>query len=327
MGGDGAGTRPVEATGPKVNPTSVARMPAITVTDLVKSYGSVAAVNGISFTVEQGEVFALLGPNGAGKTTTVEILEGYRDRNGGRVEVLGHDPQSGGSAFRDRIGIVLQHTGIDGAITVREALVLFSQIYSRRRDPDELIELVGLSAKADARIKTLSGGQQRRVDLALALAGDPDLIFLDEPTTGFDPSARRKAWELVEGLTSLGKTIILTTHYLDEAQHLADRIAVLSAGRIVAEGTPAELGAGSGTSTIEFTLPEGLGPGDLPRLGGEVVADGRRVSLASADPTADLHVLTGWAIEQGTGLAYLSVSRPSLEDVYLQIVDDDGTAS
>jgi ABC-2 type transport system ATP-binding protein len=296
-------------------------MPAITVSNLVKNYGSVPAVAGVSFEVQDGEVFALLGPNGAGKTTTVEILEGYRDRSSGTVDVLGHDPAVGGTPFRDRIGIVLQQTGIDPAITVREALVLFSKIYSRHLDPDELIELVGLDDKADARIKTLSGGQQRRVDLALALVGDPDLVFLDEPTTGFDPSARRKAWDLVEGLSSLGKTIILTTHYLDEAQHLADRIAVLSGGRIVAEGTPEQLGADSGESTIAFGLPEGLTVTDLPGLASDYRPAGRSITLRSTDPTRDLHALTSWALDRGMTLEHLVVQRPSLEDVYLEIVD------
>jgi len=210
---------------------------------------------------------------------------------------------------------------------VLEALTLYGGVYSKRRSPAELIELVGLEEKADARVKTLSGGQRRRLDLALALVGDPDLIFLDEPTTGFDPSARRRAWMLIEGLTSLGKTIILTTHYLDEAQHLADRIAVLSAGRIVAEGTPEELGADSGESTITFTLPAGLGVADLPALDAALEVQGDLVSLSSADPTHDLHALTGWAVSRDVSLDGLQVKRPSLEDVYLEIVDGDGDES
>jgi len=298
-------------------------MPAITVSNLVKTYGSLAAVDGISFAVEPGEVFALLGPNGAGKTTTVEILEGYRDRTSGAVDVLGHDPANGGTAYRDRIGIVLQETGLDAALTVKETLTLFAGLYSKRRDPDELVSLVGLDDKADARVKNLSGGQRRRLDLALALAGDPDLIFLDEPTTGFDPSARRKAWELVEGLTSLGKTIILTTHYLDEAQHLADRIAVLSGGKIVAEGTAEELGADSGESTITFALPDDHSIGELPTVGGVPTFANGIVTVSSTDPTRDLHALTGWAVAHDLRLDRLAVQRPSLEEVYLDIVDKD----
>ena len=203
---------------------------AITVHNLAKRYGRVVALDGVSFSVAEGEVLALLGPNGAGKTTAVEILEGYRRADQGEINVLGHDPATGGSKFRDRIGIVLQETGIEQVLTVRETIDLYGASYTRRREPDELIALVGLEEKADARIKTLSGGQRRRLDLALALVGDPDLIFLDEPTTGFDPAARRKSWKLVEGLTDLGKTILLTTHYLDEAQNLADRIVVLNGG-------------------------------------------------------------------------------------------------
>ncbi len=208
-------------------------------------------------------------------------------------------------------------------MTVGEALALYGGIYSKQRNTRDLIELVGLEDKAGARVKTLSGGQRRRVDLALALVGDPDLLFLDEPTTGFDPSARRRAWDLIKDLTSLGKTIILTTHYLDEAQYLADRIAVLSAGKIVAEGTPEELGANVGESTITFLLPTGLGPGDLPRLGSTVDVQGAKVSISSSDPTRDLHLLTGWAVEQNLSLDQIQVSRPSLEDVYLEIVDDE----
>ena len=214
----------------------------ITVNDLAKRYGAVDALDGVSFTVAEGEVLALLGPNGAGKTTAVEILEGYRRADRGEIEVLGYDPATGGREFRDRIGIVLQETGIEPVLSVRETIDLYGASYTRRRPPDELISLVGLEEKADARIKTLSGGQRRRLDLALGLVGDPDLVFLDEPTTGFDPAARRKSWKLVEELTALGKTILLTTHYLDEAQHLADRIVVLNGGRIAAEGHTRDTG-------------------------------------------------------------------------------------
>ncbi len=290
---------------------------AITVKGLTKHYGAVTAVDGVSFTVAEGEVLALLGPNGAGKTTTVEILEGYRQADGGEVDVLGHNPGTGGRAFRDRIGIVLQETGIEPVLTVSESIALYGGSYSRRRSADELISLVGLEEKADARIKTLSGGQRRRVDLALALVGDPDLIFLDEPTTGFDPAARRKSWELVEGLTDLGKTVLLTTHYLDEAQHLADRIVVLAGGRIVAEGTPEALGGARPVTTIQFDIAD---RGGLPHLGDGPEAVGDRVIYRTTDPTADLYTLTGWARGRGVDLAGLEVTRPSLEDVYLDIV-------
>ncbi len=295
---------------------------AITVTDLVKRYGEVTAVAGVSFTVDEGEVLALLGPNGAGKTTAVEILEGYRRADQGEIEVLGHHPATGGRAFRDRIGIVLQETGTELVLTVRETLELYGASYSRRRPPDELISLVGLEEKADARIKTLSGGQRRRLDLALGLVGDPDLVFLDEPTTGFDPAARRKSWELVEGLTALGKTILLTTHYLDEAQHLADRIIVLNEGRIVAEGTPETLGAARPITTVRFSIPD---PRDLPVTGDGPEVKGNKVTYRTADPTADLYTLTRWATRRGVELAGLEVTRPSLEDIYLDIVNEAGS--
>ena len=291
---------------------------AITVSNLVKHYGDVVAVDGVSFSVTQGEVFALLGPNGAGKTTTVEILEGYRSASEGEIDVLGHNPASGASAFRDRIGIVLQETGIEEVVTVRESLELYGTYYRNRRQSDELIDLVGLGDKADARIRTLSGGQRRRLDLALALVGDPDLLFLDEPTTGFDPAARRKSWELVENLASLGKTILLTTHYLDEAQHLADRIAVLSAGAIVAEGTAESLGSSTPVTTIRFRPPVGL---QLPDTTTKPSHAGDWVTYASNDATKDLHRLTAWAVERGIELEQLEVTRPSLEDTYLEIIE------
>lgn len=291
----------------------------ITVANLAKRYGPVVALDGVSLTVEEGEVLALLGPNGAGKTTTVEIMEGYRRADAGTVEVLGFDPLTGGRAFRDRIGIVLQETGIEPVLTVREAIDMYGVSYSRRRATDELISLVGLDEKADARIKTLSGGQRRRLDLALGLVGDPDLIFLDEPTTGFDPAARRKSWELVEGLTALGKTILLTTHYLDEAQHLADRIVVLAGGRVVAEGTPEALGGSRPVTTIRFIVGD---PSGLPDLGDRFEVDGDEVTYRTTSPTADLHALTGWAVAEGLELAGLEVSLPSLEDTYLDILAD-----
>jgi ABC-2 type transport system ATP-binding protein len=294
--------------------------PAITVTNLEKHYDNFAAVDGVSFNVEQGEVFALLGPNGAGKTTTIEILEGYRAASSGEVTVLGHNPATGGPSFRDRIGIVLQETGIEDTLSVREAIDMYGTYYKNRRPTDELIELVGLEEKADSRVKTLSGGQQRRVDLALGLVGDPDLIFLDEPTTGFDPAARRKSWDLVENLAALGKTILLTTHYLDEAQHLADRIAVLSAGKIVAEGTPETLGSSTPITTIRFMTAN---QSSLPAISDGPSVDGEWVTYASQEATADLHQLTSWAVDAGFELERLEVTRPSLEDVYLEIVDNE----
>ena len=298
-------------------------MAAIDVANLRKRYGDVPAVDDVSFTVATGEVFALLGPNGAGKTTTVEILEGYRTAGGGEVSVLGFDPARGGIEFRDRIGIVLQETGIDAQLTVTESLDLYGSFYSRRRPAGELVELVGLDEKAEARVKTLSGGQRRRLDLALALIGDPDIVFLDEPTTGFDPSARRKAWQLVENLADLGKTILLTTHYLDEAQNLADHIAVLGRGRIIAEGTPETLVSGATASTISFLLPDEIPSGDLPRIGSGTSVRSDRVEIISVDPTRDVHALTGWALDRGLSLDSLAVARPSLEDIYLGIIEDD----
>ena len=296
--------------------------PAITVNDLAKRYGTVVALDGVNFSVNEGEVLALLGPNGAGKTTAVEILEGYRRADRGEIEVLGHDPAKGGREFRDRIGIVLQETGIETVLTVRETIDLYGASYTRRRSRDELISLVGLEEKADARIKTLSGGQRRRLDLALGLVGDPDLIFLDEPTTGFDPAARRQSWKLVEGLTDLGKTILLTTHYLDEAQHLADRIIVLNGGKIVAEGTPETLGDARPVTTVSFSVPD---PGHLPVLGHAPDMLGDSVTYRTPDPTALLYTLTGWATGRGIELAGLEVTRPSLEDIYLDIVGEGGS--
>jgi ABC-2 type transport system ATP-binding protein len=297
---------------------------AIRVRGLRKTYGEVEAVAGISFEVEEGECFALLGPNGAGKTTTVEVLEGYRSRSGGEVEVLGFDPGLGRREFRERIGVVLQSAGIDRQVTVAEIVRLFAGYYPRPRDPDEVIELVGLGAKRNAWTRTLSGGQQRRLDLALGIVGDPDLIFLDEPTTGFDPSARRRAWELVGSLRALGKTILLTTHYMDEAQNLADRVAVMAAGRIVAHGSPSSLGGRDvAEAEISFRLPRETGLEDLPALGPErpLLEDGL-VRVRTTAPTGALHALTGWALARGTELEGLAVTRPSLEDVYLRLTGD-----
>ena len=303
--------------------------PAVSVRGLTKSYGAVQAVRGVSFEVAAGEVFALLGPNGAGKSTTVEILEGHRTADSGEVSVLGFDPARGGREFRDRIGIVLQESTVDTSeVTVAEALDTFGAAYRRPRDRDEVIELVGLTGKMNARLKTLSGGQQRRIDMALGLIGDPDLIFLDEPTTGFDPEARRAAWEMIKGLRSLGRTILLTTHYMEEAEYLADRVAVLLDGQIVACAPPSELQRGEKSrSTVRFRLPAGTGPADLPAAVAAAVEVEDDVALVSTDrPTALLADLTGWAVGRGVELAELDVSPPSLEDAYLQLIANDGEA-
>ncbi|MCB2222685.1 MAG: ABC transporter ATP-binding protein [Actinobacteria bacterium] len=300
-------------------------MPAIHIEGLVKRYGGLEAVAGLSLTVEEGEVLALLGPNGAGKTTTVEILEGHRTRDAGRVTVLGMDPAAGGRAYRERIGIVLQSSGIDRQLTVGELLALYAPLYPRPRPIGEVLEIVGLTDKEGSRVKTLSGGQARRLDLALGIVGGPDLLFLDEPTTGFDPSARRRSWDLIDGLRSLGTTILLTTHYMDEAQHLADRVAVMSHGRIVAEGTPDEIvGSARGTAVVRFRLPEGADPASLPAPFSGPAGPGAVLETRVDDPTEALHRLTTWAMERGIRLPGLTVARPSLEDVYLELTDGGG---
>ena len=293
---------------------------AIEVRGLTKSYGAVHAVRGVDLTVERGQIFALLGPNGAGKTTTVEILEGYRSRDGGTVKVLGYDPARQRQRLKRQIGIVLQSSGIDRYLTVAETIAMYAGFYPQPRPVDEVIGLVGLEAKRDARVLKLSGGQQRRLDVAIALAGNPDLLFLDEPTTGFDPSARHEAWGVIKNLAALGKTVLLTTHYMDEAQYLADQVAVISDGQIVAEGPPATIGNRErARARIRYRLADGaVPPADLTAPPGP---EGL-TELVPDDLTAALHRLTGWALEQHVPLTGLEVIRPSLEEVYLGLTGD-----
>jgi ABC-2 type transport system ATP-binding protein len=277
---------------------------AITVSDLHKSYGAYEAVRGIGFEIEAGEVFGLLGPNGAGKTTTVEILEGYRTRDGGQVTVLGEDPAHAGLDWRERIGVVLQSGALYQNLTVTEHLELFAGYYQQPRDVGKVIELVGLTEKRDARVRTLSGGQQRRLDLGLGLIGDPEVLFLDEPTTGFDPAARRAAWDVIRSLRTLGKTILLTTHYLDEAEQLSDRVAVLREGAIVAIGRPEELSGAAPATEIRYRR------------------NGEEVLVSTHEPTRLLHELTAEALAEGRELEGLVVRRPTLEEVYLSLTED-----
>jgi ABC-2 type transport system ATP-binding protein len=277
---------------------------AIRVEELRKRYGDEEALRGISFEIEEGEVFGLLGPNGAGKTTTVEILEGYRPRDGGEVEVLGFDPQRSERSFRERIGVVLQSSELWSTLTPVETLRMFAGYYPRPRTVEEVLELVGLVDKRDARVRTLSGGQKRRLDLGIALVGDPQLVFLDEPTTGFDPAARRTAWEMIRSLRALGKTVLLTTHYLDEAQQLSDRVAVLREGRIVTIGAPSVLTGGSVEAEIRYRR------------------NGEQVVQRTTEPTRVLHELTAAALARGEELEGLEVRRPSLEDVYLSLLEE-----
>jgi ABC-2 type transport system ATP-binding protein len=293
---------------------------AIEIDGLRKSYGAFEAVRGLSLHVRRGEIFAFLGPNGAGKTTTVEILEGFRTRDGGDVSVLGVDPARGDRAWRARIGMVLQEGRTQPNLTVRETLELWAAYYPRPRAVAEIIGLVGLEEKADERARRLSGGQRRRLDVGLALVGDPELIFLDEPTTGFDPVARRSAWSVIAGLRDLGKTVFLTTHYLEEAQALADRVAIIKAGVIVAEGPPAQLGAGPSVTQITFVPPPGLALAELPGGPAITVEDGI-ACVRTELPTRVLAELCGWAAQQGLELERLAVTRPTLEDVYLELVE------
>jgi ABC-2 type transport system ATP-binding protein len=299
-------------------------MTAIDVRDLRKTYDGVEAVGGVSFEVAAGELFCLLGPNGAGKTTTVEILEGYRLPGVGRVRVLGHDPARGERSFRERIGIVLQEGGAHPELSVVELLEMYSTWYPHPRPVDQVLELVELEADRNARVPELSGGLQRRLDLALALVGDPDLLFLDEPTTGFDPHARRRAWSTIRSLLELGKTIVLTTHYMDEAQALADRVAVMVHGKLVAVGPPAVLaGRNALPSEIRFALPDGVDVDELPPIAGaEVTISERTVAVRAGNGLEATHLLTGWALERGLSLPDFSVTQPSLEDVYLSLTEE-----
>ena len=297
---------------------------AISVSGLRKSYGGHEAVRGVDFEVAAGEVFGFLGPNGAGKTTTIEILEGYRERSGGEVSVLGADPGKPTRAWRERIGLVLQECELDPALTVREIVTLFASFYPRPRSVDETVDLVGLAEKANARTGTLSGGQRRRLDVAVGIIGDPEMVFLDEPTTGFDPSARRDAWNMIEGLKALGKTIFLTTHYMDEAEHLADRVAILRRGELAAQGTMSELGAGTAAKTvIRFRMPVGAQRDELEKLvGAPISVSGDLASAEVGSPQAPLHRLTGWAEDRGVVLESLEAVHPRLEDIFLELTGD-----
>ncbi len=298
-------------------------MPAVSVRGLVKSYGSVRAVEGVSFEVEAGEVFALLGPNGAGKTTTIEILEGFRNRDAGEVRVLGLDPgdRRSGQQLRSQLGVVLQELAVEPFLSVRQVLRRNAGYYPAPREVDEVIELIGLEEKADAKVKTLSGGQQRRLDVGMGIVGNPALLFLDEPTTGLDPAGRRTSWELVRQLASEGTTVMLTTHYMDEAEALADQVAIIASGRIVAQGPPASLGGrDQGAATIRFRLPADVTVPDLPA---EVTGTGQSMEVRTDRELEVLHELTRWALEHDVRITGLTVSRHTLEDVYLQLTGAD----
>jgi ABC-2 type transport system ATP-binding protein len=299
--------------------------PAIRVRGLSRSYGKIHAVRDVSFDVERGEVFCLLGPNGAGKTTIVEILEGYRVRSGGEVSVLGFDPARGERRMRERVGIVLQQCGVQTDLSVAELLEMYGSYHLHPRPVDEVLGLVELAAKRDVRAGELSGGQRRRLDLAIALVGDPELIFLDEPTTGFDPAARHAAWSTIRSLCELGKTVFLTTHFMDEAQHLADRVAIMRRGEIIALGSPDELGGRDARpAEIRFALPAGVGLDQLPLMPYERCGLERgRAMIVTPEPVQALQLLTGWAIDRELRLTRLEVSQPSLEDIYLELTGDD----
>jgi ABC-2 type transport system ATP-binding protein len=318
-------TSAVSAGADQAGPVTAGRADVISVRGLRMSYGHYDAVRGIDLDVARGEVLAFLGPNGAGKTTTVEILEGFRRRTGGEVRVLGTDPAHAGPDWRARVGVVLQESAPEAWLTVRECLSMYAGYYPRPLPVGRALELVGLTAKADDRCDRLSGGQLRRLDMALALIGDPELIFLDEPTTGFDPSARHTAWEVISGLRDLGKTIFLTTHYMDEAEALADHIMIIAAGKVVASGTPATIGGrATDATTISFTLPDGLTPADLPVLPAPMTASpGGKAELVCDQPVSVLYPLTRWAAEQGYPLSDISVHRPTLEEIYLRLTEED----
>ena len=294
---------------------------AIETRGLRKSYGALEAVRGVDLRIAPGETFALLGPNGAGKTTIVEILEGHRVRSAGEASVLGHDPAAGERAFKERIGIVLQSAGVDPFLSVEETLNLFRGYYPRPLPLDDLLDAVGLRGKRRERVRRLSGGQQRRLDVAIGLAGDPELLFLDEPTTGFDPSARREAWEMVEGLKERGKTILLTTHYMEEAERLADRVAIMARGRVVAEGAPSELTQRQASTIVRFRLADGA-PAPPGGLTAPLESESGGYTLTTTEPTRDLHLLTAWAVEQSIELEGLSGSRPSLEEVFIGLMGE-----
>lgn len=297
--------------------------PAIEVMGLYKSYGSFEAVKDVNLRVETGEVYALLGPNGAGKTTTVEILEGHRDRNAGTVSVLGHDPARGEREFRERIGIVLQTTSVDQYLSVAETVNLFRGYYPDPLPLDVILEATGLIKQARVRVGKLSGGQQRRLDVAVGLAGNPELLFLDEPTTGFDPSARRGAWDMVKNLQELGKTILLTTHYMEEAEYLADRVGIMVDGRVVVEGSPQEIAGASGSTLVRIRLPDGVGMPpetlDVHFVNGEGIFE-----IQTVTPTATLYQLTTWAVDAGIEFEEISVTRPSLEDIFIEVTNSNG---
>jgi ABC-2 type transport system ATP-binding protein len=319
----GSVAQPLQSAG-STGPAGVGGADVITVRGLRMNYGHYEAVRGIDLDVGRGEIFAFLGPNGAGKTSTVEILEGFRTRTGGEVRVLGEDPAKAGPDWRARVGVVLQESAPEAWLTVRECLSMYAGYYPNPLPAGRALELVGLTDKADGRCDRLSGGQLRRLDMALALIGDPELVFLDEPTTGFDPAARHTAWEVIAGLRELGKTIFLTTHYMDEAEALADQIMIIAAGKIVATGTPATIGGrATAATTVSFTLPAGLTAGDLPGLPAPVAAGrGGTVEILHDQPVPVLHALTTWALQHGYPLSDLTAHRPTLEEIYLRLTEE-----